>query len=49
MLLLLLLQPLNVVPHECVKPFKLSVAPRLALSRCEIVHSLYEKLGLQTA
>ncbi|XP_064642037.1 centrosomal protein of 104 kDa-like isoform X2 [Lineus longissimus] len=39
-------RPINVVPHECVKPIKLTMAPRLALSRTEIIHQLYRELTL---
>ena len=40
-------QALNIVTTECVKPFKLNIAPRFALSRCEIVEALYRDHGLQ--
>ncbi|XP_055864417.1 centrosomal protein of 104 kDa-like isoform X9 [Biomphalaria glabrata] len=33
--------------HECVKPFKLTLGPRHAQSRCEIVESLYQNFGLK--
>lgn len=42
-----LIQPLNVVPHECVKPFKIQAAPRLAMSRAELVELLYKQHGLK--
>ncbi|XP_078338788.1 centrosomal protein of 104 kDa-like isoform X2 [Crassostrea virginica] len=38
----------NIVPHECTKPIKLSLAPRQAQSQCEIVESLYRQLGIKT-
>ena len=34
------------MPHESVKPIKLTMAPRLAQSRAEIVEQLYKDLGL---
>ncbi|RUS82487.1 hypothetical protein EGW08_009750, partial [Elysia chlorotica] len=40
-------KPTNTVPHESVKPFKLTLGPRHAQSRCEIVESLYSKFGLK--
>ncbi|XP_052760186.1 centrosomal protein of 104 kDa-like isoform X2 [Mya arenaria] len=40
-------KPTMVVPHECVKPWKGNLAPRLAQSRAEIVESLYEQLGIK--
>ncbi|XP_070207078.1 centrosomal protein of 104 kDa-like isoform X2 [Littorina saxatilis] len=39
-------KPSQAVPHECVKPIKLTVAPRLAQSRAEIVEKLYKTHGL---
>ncbi|XP_074654970.1 centrosomal protein of 104 kDa-like [Tubulanus polymorphus] len=39
-------KPIQVVPTECVKPFKLTIAPRLALSRTEVIHQLYKELTL---
>ncbi|KAH9514057.1 hypothetical protein Btru_030100 [Bulinus truncatus] len=33
--------------HECVKPFKLTLGPRHAQSRCEIVELLYQTFGLK--
>ncbi|XP_056014610.1 centrosomal protein of 104 kDa-like isoform X6 [Ostrea edulis] len=41
-------KPTNIVPHECVKPFKLTLAPRQAQSQCEIVEALYKKLGIKS-
>ncbi|XP_076451911.1 centrosomal protein of 104 kDa-like isoform X2 [Babylonia areolata] len=35
------------VPHECVKPIKLNMAPRLAQSRAEILETLYAQLQLK--
>ncbi|KAL8583520.1 hypothetical protein ACOMHN_054836 [Nucella lapillus] len=40
-------KPTQAVPHECVKPIKLSMAPRLAQSRAEIVETLYKQLQLK--
>lgn len=40
-------KPTNSVPHEGVKPFKLTLGPRHAQSRCEIVEALYQKFGLK--
>ena len=40
-------QPTMTVPHECVKPWKGNIAPRLAQSRSEIVEALYEQLGIK--
>ncbi|XP_035829419.1 centrosomal protein of 104 kDa [Aplysia californica] len=40
-------KPIQTVPHECVKPFKLTMGPRLAQSRCEIMETLYNKFGLK--
>ncbi|KAK7477381.1 hypothetical protein BaRGS_00031357 [Batillaria attramentaria] len=39
-------KPTQSVPHECVKPIKLNMAPRLAQSRAEILELLYKDLGL---
>uniref|UniRef100_A0A0L8HHN3 Uncharacterized protein n=1 Tax=Octopus bimaculoides TaxID=37653 RepID=A0A0L8HHN3_OCTBM len=36
----------NIVPNECVKPFKMSVFSRLARSRAELVEILYKEIGL---
>jgi len=38
---------IQTVPHECVKPFKLTMGPRLAQSRCELVEGLYQKFSLK--
>lgn len=39
----------NVVPNECVRPFKTTIAPRLAQSRVELVEQIYKKFGLPTS
>ncbi|KAJ8320817.1 hypothetical protein KUTeg_002404 [Tegillarca granosa] len=39
-------KPTNIVPHECVKPLKQNLAPRLAQSRAELVEMLYKELGI---
>ncbi|XP_029648707.2 centrosomal protein of 104 kDa-like [Octopus sinensis] len=36
----------NIVPNECVKPFKMSVFSRFARSRAELVEMLYKEIGL---
>lgn len=38
-------KPLHLVPNHCTQPIKPSIAPRLALSRVEIVYDLINKLG----
>jgi centrosomal protein CEP104 len=38
-------KPLHTVPHYCMAPFDLHAAPRLALSRVEIVDQLMKSLG----
>ena len=38
-------KPLHIVPHHCITPIKSHCAPRLALSRVEIVSDLIQKLG----
>lgn len=43
------IQPLNVVPNECLKPIKPIIAARLALSRAEIVDSLVDDLGVPSS
>ncbi|CAH1776232.1 unnamed protein product [Owenia fusiformis] len=40
------IKPTHLVPHECVKPFKTNIAPRLSQSRTEIIESLYKQLGI---
>ncbi|ELT95484.1 hypothetical protein CAPTEDRAFT_170133 [Capitella teleta] len=42
-------KPLHVVPHECVRPIKLSLAPRLALSRTEVLELLYKTHGVENS
>jgi len=39
-------KPIQTVPHESVKPFKKTLGPRLAQSRCEVTESLYLSIGL---
>lgn len=39
------IRPLHTVPHFCTIPFNLHIAPRLALSRVEIVENLMKQLG----
>ncbi|XP_050411830.1 centrosomal protein of 104 kDa isoform X3 [Patella vulgata] len=39
-------KPTYVVPHELVKPFKMSIAPRIGQSHVEILESLYKDHGL---
>ncbi|CAF3616574.1 unnamed protein product [Adineta steineri] len=34
------LKPLHVIPHYCVSPFNKTCAPRLAISRCELIEEL---------
>lgn len=38
-------KPLHTVPNYCTVPIKLHIAPRLALSRVEIIEDLMKKLG----
>lgn len=40
-------RPTNVVPHECLKPIKMTLAPRPSQSRLEIVEILYRSLGIK--
>ncbi|XP_033763312.1 centrosomal protein of 104 kDa-like isoform X1 [Pecten maximus] len=40
-------RPTNVVPHECLKPIKMTLAPRPAQSRVEIIEMLYKSLGVK--
>ncbi|XP_059170552.1 centrosomal protein of 104 kDa-like isoform X3 [Physella acuta] len=40
-------KPTQSLTHECVKPIKLTLGPRHAQSRCELVESLYQKFGLK--
>mgnify|MGYP001811148176 CR=1 FL=1 len=39
------IKPLHTVPHYCTIPIKLHIAPRLALSRVEIIEDLIKSLG----
>jgi len=39
------IKPLNTIPLYCITPFKLHIAPRLALSRVEILEDLMKQLG----
>jgi centrosomal protein CEP104 len=39
------IKPLHTVPHYCTEPIKLHIAPRLALSRVEIIEDLMKSLG----
>ena len=39
------IKPLHTVPHYCSIPIKLHIAPRLALSRVEIIEDLMKSLG----
>ena len=38
-------KPLHTVPNLCAQPIKLHIAPRLALSRVELIESLMRQLG----
>ncbi|UJR22352.1 hypothetical protein I4U23_025414 [Adineta vaga] len=40
-------KPLQVIPHHCVYPFHKTCAPRLAISRCELVEELMKVLDVQ--
>jgi centrosomal protein CEP104 len=39
------IKPLNTIPLYCIQPIKLHIAPRLALSRVEILEDLMKQLG----
>ncbi|CAF1135943.1 unnamed protein product [Adineta steineri] len=41
------LKPLQVIPHHCVFPFNKTCAPRLAISRCELIEELMKILDVQ--
>ena len=41
------LKPLHVIPHCCVYPFNKTCAPRLALSRCELIEELMKVLDVK--
>jgi hypothetical protein len=40
------LKPLQVIPHHCVYPFNKTCAPRLAISRCELIEELMKVLDV---
>ena len=42
------LKPLHVIPHYCVLPFNKTCAPRLAISRCELIEELMKILDIKT-
>ena len=41
------LKPLHVIPNHCVAPFNKTCAPRLAISRCELVEELMKILDVK--
>ena len=41
------LKPLQVIPHQCVYPFPKTCAPRLAISRCELIEELMKVLDVK--
>jgi hypothetical protein len=41
------LKPLHVIPNHCVYPFNKTCAPRLAISRCEIIEELMKILDVK--
>jgi centrosomal protein CEP104 len=41
------LKPLHVIPHYCVSPFNKTCAPRLAISRCELIEELMKILDVK--
>ncbi|CAF0894566.1 unnamed protein product [Didymodactylos carnosus] len=41
------IKPLHIIPHHCVMPFNKTIAPRLALSRCEVIEELMKILQLK--
>lgn len=41
------LKPLHVIPHYCVLPFNKACAPRLAISRCELIEELMKILDVK--
>ena len=47
MALFIEIKPLNTVPNYCTIPIKLHIAPRLALSRVEIIEDLMKTLGIK--
>ncbi|CAF0732515.1 unnamed protein product [Adineta ricciae] len=42
------LKPLHVIPNHCVTPFNKTCAPRLAISRCELIEELMKILDVKT-
>lgn len=42
------LKPLHVIPHFCISPINKSCAPRLAISRCELIEELMKTLDVKT-
>jgi hypothetical protein len=41
------LKPLQVIPHHCISPFSRTCAPRLAISRCELIEELMKVLDVR--
>ncbi|CAF3325835.1 unnamed protein product [Rotaria socialis] len=41
------LKPLHLIPHYCVYPFNKTCAPRLAISRCELIEELMKILDVK--
>ncbi|CAF1036738.1 unnamed protein product [Rotaria sordida] len=41
------LKPLHIIPHYCVYPFNKTCAPRLAISRCELIEELMKVLDIK--
>ena len=42
------LKPIHAIPHTCVLPFNKTCAPRLAISRCELIEELMRILDVET-
>ncbi|CAF2057327.1 unnamed protein product [Rotaria magnacalcarata] len=42
------LKPLHIITHYCVLPFNKTCAPRLAISRCELIEELMKILDVKT-
>ncbi|CAF3183820.1 unnamed protein product [Rotaria socialis] len=42
------LKPLHIITHYCVLPFNKTCAPRLAISRCELIEELMRILDVKT-
>lgn len=40
-------KPLHIIPNHCVYPFSKTCAPRLALSRCELIEELMKILDVK--